>query len=208
MGYILVYREFPEAFIREQGNLPTFLEDRYRGGPAAVMLVDYHTSPVGPYREALFIPGQFDINGRRLFSVTAIYVSTPESVIGGRTNWGLPKQLASFSIEKVDKRTRRFQMHVDDNLALDVQIRAQRIALPLSTRLMPLQPALIQKHDDNRFITAPVASGRAGFADLELQQVDADYFPDFTPFDPFQVIHAPHFKMTFPVPELLDNAVK
>lgn len=57
------------------------------------------TSGVGPYRELLFIPGAFHINGRYTFSIPKIYVSTETSVNSGIKNWGIPKEVADFTVE-------------------------------------------------------------------------------------------------------------
>ncbi|SNS51787.1 hypothetical protein [Rhodococcoides kyotonense] len=65
-----------------------------------VMVVDYLTSPVGPYREILASP-TFRRPGGGLgafprMSVPFIAVDSARSVHGGRTHWHLPKVLATF----------------------------------------------------------------------------------------------------------------
>ncbi|NOS55010.1 MAG: hypothetical protein HOP37_01990, partial [Cyclobacteriaceae bacterium] len=98
-GYILLYR-FPKAFVAEHGFLVDFQKEKFVSGWGAVMLVDYKTSPVGPYRELLFIPGIFSFNKKKVFSISKIYVSTQNSVINGIENWGIPKELADFRWSK------------------------------------------------------------------------------------------------------------
>ncbi|MGA9872010.1 MAG: hypothetical protein WBQ44_12815 [Rhodococcus sp. (in: high G+C Gram-positive bacteria)] len=74
------------------------------GGPSIpltmVMVVDYLSSPVGPYREILASP-VLRRPGRGLgptprMSVPFIAVDSEVSVHGGRTHWHLPKVLAEF----------------------------------------------------------------------------------------------------------------
>jgi acetoacetate decarboxylase len=60
------------------------------------------TSGVGPYKELLFIPGVFHINGRYTYSISKIYVSTEASVRSGIENWAIPKEVADFTIEDQD----------------------------------------------------------------------------------------------------------
>ena len=98
-GYIFLYR-FKKDFVERSGNIPEYLKDSFIGGFGSVMLVDYESSEAGPYGELLFIPGKFRFNGRKLDTISKIYVSTMESVVNGRANWGIPKEKADFSFEK------------------------------------------------------------------------------------------------------------
>ncbi|KAI0339046.1 hypothetical protein BDW22DRAFT_1336759 [Trametopsis cervina] len=70
----------------------------FKGGLSAVMIVRYKSSPVGPYEEIAWSPGNFDIppTGKKALRVTRIYVSTLASVYNGRKNWNVCKQLAYF----------------------------------------------------------------------------------------------------------------
>ena len=61
------------------------------------MVVDYTTSPVGPYREILASPAlRRDVGRVPRMAVPFIAVDSATSVHGGRTNWHLPKVLAEF----------------------------------------------------------------------------------------------------------------
>ncbi|HOS96166.1 MAG TPA: hypothetical protein PLU54_00795, partial [Deltaproteobacteria bacterium] len=60
-------------FVEEQGFVPDALKGRFAGGVGMVMYVDYRSSDVGPYREILFIPGMFDVGGRKYFSISRIF---------------------------------------------------------------------------------------------------------------------------------------
>ncbi|MCD0165179.1 hypothetical protein IHN58_05875, partial [Deinococcus sp. 12RED42] len=64
-------------------------------GRGVLMLVRYASSPVGPYDELLWAEVRGSPVGRRP-QVTRIVVSTEASVVWGRRNWGIPKELASF----------------------------------------------------------------------------------------------------------------
>jgi hypothetical protein len=68
-----------------------------------VMMVDYLSSPVGPYREILASPTlRRPGNGLGVMprmSVPFIAVDSEQSVHGGRTHWQLPKVLADFGGE-------------------------------------------------------------------------------------------------------------
>ncbi|QRV74365.1 hypothetical protein RhiJN_02379 [Ceratobasidium sp. AG-Ba] len=98
-----------------KGALDSLEEERYRdlqatytGGLGAIQLIRYHTSPVGPYDELLYIPGNMSyktgpnstISG---LSITRIYVSSIASIVNGRRNWNTPKKLAKFEFTKQDE---------------------------------------------------------------------------------------------------------
>ena len=100
-GYIFLYK-FKKDFVGQNGNVPSFLDGAFAGGFGSVMLVDYEESDAGPYGELLFIPGKFRFGGQKLDTISKIYVSTMESVVNGRANWGIPKEKADFSFEKTD----------------------------------------------------------------------------------------------------------
>lgn len=71
----------------------------FKGGLMFVMIVRYTSSPVGPYDELMYVPGQFAVppNKSAANRITRIYVSTKESVYNGRKNWNIPKHVAHFT---------------------------------------------------------------------------------------------------------------
>jgi hypothetical protein len=102
-----------------------------------VMFVDYSASPVGPYRELLFIPGTFRFGKRRLPSITKIYVSTRASVDNGRRNWGIPKELADFDVETGRDGVKRVTMRVEGATAVELWLRHGLLPLPFTSSLVP-----------------------------------------------------------------------
>jgi hypothetical protein len=96
-GWIFLFT-FRPWFLRACGFVPPELGPGFEALLGAVMLVDYRHSPVGPYRELLFLTGR-NLRWRdHRFSVTRIYVSTEASAVNGRENWALPKQAARFEV--------------------------------------------------------------------------------------------------------------
>ncbi|KAF3002417.1 hypothetical protein E8E13_003334 [Curvularia kusanoi] len=79
---------------------------RFEGGLGAVMIVRYADTPVGPYDEIMFIPGNFKVprptSGplkipKKALRIARIYVSQRTTTYNGRKNWNIPKHLARFS---------------------------------------------------------------------------------------------------------------
>ncbi len=88
-GIIIVYN-FKKEWIEKNGLLTLDKSGDYRGGLGFVMLVNYHESPVGPYKELLIIPGKYNPHKRQVIS--HIFVDSHGSTENGRYNWGIPKK--------------------------------------------------------------------------------------------------------------------
>jgi len=201
-GYIFIFN-FPRQFVEKYGFIPDYLKGKYRGGLGAVMLVDYHTSPVGPYQEALFVPGLFEHEGRRLYSITKIYVSSIESVLDGQDNWGIPKELANFAITPLSSTVERFRMSHEQRTFIDVTLKSQPFQMPANLRWLPVRPGLIQHYQGKDIITRPVGKGRVGLTRLEDACVDPIGFPDFSQLRPLVAVRASNFTLEFPIPKII-----
>lgn len=198
-GTILIYR-FPPTWALGQGWVPEPLHGAFAGGLGAVMLVNYTASGVGPYREALFIPGQFQIDGRRRYVITRIYVSSEASLDSGRANWGIPKELADFSAAGD-----RFRAGFGGEAFLEAEVEPFGPTLPADSRWSPLPLELGQRYDGRRFITRPAGRGAVRLARLRRIWADPAYFPDVSPFRPLVVARVTGFALTFPTAEVAED---
>ncbi|MEO8607064.1 MAG: acetoacetate decarboxylase family protein [Chloroflexota bacterium] len=194
-GLMLLYR-FPREFVLENGFVPSERRDSFVGGIGGVMLVDYQTSNVGPYRELLFIPGQFQIGGKRYYAITKIYVSTMISVENGRTNWAIPKELADFDIQNDDHT---FAATQEGKSILNLSIKSRRLSLPVNTAWSPLKLLLGQLQNGSLYITAPAAKGKIQLANILDVRANPALFPDIGQFPPLAAVGVRDFTMTFPV---------
>jgi len=88
------------AYDRVEANAASFSSEneagRYRGGLCFAQILRYSETPVGPYDELLIIPGTFDGAGpfkevKKNLRITGIWVSSRETCMNGRRNWGIPK---------------------------------------------------------------------------------------------------------------------
>jgi hypothetical protein len=197
-GYILLY-QFPPDFIASQGFIPADLLPHYRGGLSSVMLVNYQHSDAGPYQELLFLPGRFEHAGRSYYSISKIYVSTTTSVISGRRNWGIPKELANFEFETLAEDRRRVQVRKGETLiaAFDFQTFGPR--LPVTTRLLPAHlRTLLQCYEDKIFFTAPGGRGALRFSRLMDSSVNPNLFPNIAQGRLLASVQAADFDLRFP----------
>ena len=191
-GIILVYK-FSKKWVETHGNLPEHLKGKYRGGLGYLMLVNYHTSPVGPYMELLFIPGKFAPYTKQV--ITKIYVSTEVSTQNGHVNWGIPKETLPFSWEK-NEGHEFIQVNTDDKTIFSCEIKTVLFPFPISTSVLPID--LHQSWDGVDFFTKPSGNGWGKFAKVKNLQIDSAYFPDLSAQKPLFAVKIAPFRIKFP----------
>ncbi len=196
-GFIFICH-FPEAFVRQQGFLAPYQQQGYKGYIGTVMLVDYQTSAVGPYQELLFIPGLVRLADRTAFSIAKIYVSTYNSVWNGIENWGIPKELADFSITRQSDGSTIFAVGLQGVNFFSAQVQPWSFRFPINTNWLPGFQVL-QQQDCGVLLTKPTAVGKARLASLRKITVNKAYFPDISQVKPLAVLAVEDFTMTFPV---------
>ena len=92
-GVILTYL-FKKAWVEEYGFLPVYLRGNFQGGLGFVMIVNYHESPVGAYKELLFIPGKFSHTGKSV-SLKSMLIRQTAQIMDVITGEFPKKQLLS-----------------------------------------------------------------------------------------------------------------
>jgi len=195
-GAILLYR-FPRPWAMAHGHIPPELRPAFVGGLGGVVLADYAASGVGPYREALFIPGQFWLGGARRFAITRIYVSTAASVASGRANWAIPKQLAA-----IDRDGDSFAVRVGARQAFSASLRPFGPQLPVDTAWSPIPLVLGQPAGGLRYETRPAARGALRLARVAGLRADPALFPDVASLRPLLAVRITGFQLVFPEPRL------
>jgi hypothetical protein len=187
---------------------PSHVADAYRGeahaGPlSCAIFADYAASPVGPYRELFFIPGAAMFGRRLLPTITKIYVSTQASIDNGRANWGIPKELASFTVEHRSARLDHLTMRVDTQIAVDLTVESVGPRLPFATWMLPAPlRTLGQRLDGRTYEVKPSASGRMQWARVKHAWADAALFPELSPASIVAAIKLSKVALTFPEAEL------
>ncbi len=196
-AYIMVYK-FSKDFVYEHGFLADYQRDRFLGYVGTVMLVDYKTSGVGPYRELLFIPGMFTFDWKKMFSISKIYVSSQDSVYNGIENWGIPKEYADFDWQKNADGTEDISVKIEGKEFFKTTIKKGFISFPLTTSILPLN--VVQKLRKDLIITNPTAKGKATLASIKFLEVDKNFFPDLSKASPLLTMKVKDFEMNFNVP--------
>jgi hypothetical protein len=200
-GVVLLYR-FSQEFNRQYGFMEYYQSKGYIGGIGAVMLVAYKTANVGPYFELLYIPGMFRIGGKLAFSISKIYVSTYDSAWNGKENWGIPKELASFTVVKRPNREQVYEVEMNGKAFFEARFKAWGPQLPFSNKFIPLT-RITQQLREQFLLTLPTASGHMRLATLQHVKADAAHFPPLQQLKPLAVLSVQDFLMIFPVAKQL-----
>jgi hypothetical protein len=179
---------------------------------ALLMYVDYTASACGPYRELLFIPGHVPFeDGRRHFTISRIVVSTWESVVNGRRNWGIPKDRADFDVRAGGDASgvETVRVRADGGRELcTLSFAPRRFAprLPVPGALLPAgMRTLAQRHAGRTCYYAPVASGWIRPGRVLDWRFDPALFPDLGAASILAAGKVDSFRMTFPVARIVQR---
>lgn len=181
--------------------LPPQLQPSLRAPLSVLMCVEYTTAPCGPYRELLFIPGVMRFpDGHWYPSISRILVSTWESVVNGRANWGIPKDRADFHVESIAGGD-RIRLADAGHEFCRIEFGSPRgPRLPLATSLLPARACtLAQLQGTRAFYYQPRARGWLRFCRLRDWQFDPQLFPDLSSARVLACMRIDRFEMTFPV---------
>lgn len=139
----------------ELGRLP---------GPCTLSAARYDDSPVGPYRE-LAVAQPAHLGARPGMCITTMAVTSVDSRLGGRVNWGFPKELGTLVwLDEGEGRVLRWEER-------DIVVRATPVGPPLPV-LLPLRA--LQRRADGPVSVFCRARGRGRVARVEVEVPDDD----------------------------------
>ncbi len=147
------------------GELPDGL--RRMPGPCSITATRFDDSPVGPYRE-LAVAQPARLGARVGMCITTMVVTSVDSRLGGRVNWGFPKEMGTLVwLDEGDDRVLRWEER-------DIVVRARPTGPPLPV-LFPLRA--LQRRADGLVSVRGHLKGRGRMAHLTVEvPVDDDLF--------------------------------
>lgn len=182
------------------------LQGTLKAAFSVLMCVVYDEAPCGPYRELLFIPGTMNFGDARYPSISRILVSTWDSVVNGRRNWGIPKDRANFDWARGDDGD-RWRVTADDGRELcAIEFTAPSgLRLPLRSAWTPGRfGTLAQRLDGRTYYCQPEARGSMRLCRVRHWQFEPTLFPDLARATVFSSLRIEDFQMTFPVARIVD----
>lgn len=170
------------------------LKSNFAGGLGYVMLVNYTESPVGPYKELLFIPGKCKTPGGKRQTISKIYVDSEASLLSGRANWGIPKELAQFDWTH-NKNSSRVTVSENDEVFFDIEVSRNLIKFPITTSILPIR--LFQELNNTTYQVNPTGLGIGQLSKATINHINPEFFPNVRAAKCLAVSVSP-FWMKFP----------
>lgn len=186
--------------------LPEGFAGRTASGISLLMFVDYESSDCGPYHELLFIPGNLPFaDGRRHMSISRILVSSWDSVVNGRANWGIPKDRADFDVHYgAPGGEDHIVVRSEGRVMAELRLKAWPLSLPVFGGIIPAAlRTLAQQFDGSTYLYAPSSSGWMQPGKLVSWRFDNALFPDLSGARVLGAARLRPFRMTFPVARVL-----
>ncbi len=203
-GWIFLFTLRP-WFLRNGRFLPPeLMGDDFEGELGAVMLVDYRESPVGPYRELLFLAGRNRRWRNHRFSVLRIYVSTEASAVSGRENWALPKVVGDFEVIPQKDGSERVIVLRDGLAEVDLTVASGGgPPLPALSFIAPPSWRTIEQYRDGKvYRTRLSGMGVAKRAELRDFRTEPTLFPDVDEGRLLAGFRIERFRLRLPRPEI------
>ncbi len=196
---LIVLARMPAALLDQHNFLPDTLKGSRRGQLGAMMFVDYASSPVGPYQELLFVPGTVLFGQRRCRTISRIFVSTMESVVNGRRNWGIPKDLCQFKVqENPDSGVISVDISLDNQRIGEFAYSSGKLSLPVTSALCPKSLLTLgQRWEQQDYFYTPAARGSVSRAQIQHMHFNQEFFPDITRGSMQLALAVPKFEMVF-----------
>lgn len=201
-GYVVVVL-MPAQTLDTAAFVPEGLVPKRRGRTSVMLFIDYKEAVCGNYQELLLAPAAYETPSGTHPTITRIFVSSYESVVNGRRNWGIPKDLARFTREHdASRASDRIVVSRGGDTLVDMKLRAYGPTLPVRTWLLPAgMRTLVQHWNGTRYRFTLHAQGRARLATVEDWRFDPRYFPDLARGRVLTATYLPDFQMTFPDPQ-------
>jgi hypothetical protein len=133
-------------------------------GPCSVTAARYETSPVGPYLE-LAVGEPARLGARPGVCVTTMVVDSSDSRVGGRVNWGFPKELGTLHWEPAGEERSLFWEE------RKLRVRAVPVGPPIPV-IVPLRA--LQRRADGMVVVPGRIRGRGRVSRVEVEALDND----------------------------------
>ena len=185
--------------------IPTPLRHSYQNLFNMMMFVNYKHSPVGPYRELLYIPGRFRFSDQKFHaSITKIYVDSLDSTWNGRQNWGIPKEMADFDLTTTADGSERISLSQKGQSFASFTLRPRGPQLPINLNWLPAWTRTFAEILDHKcFRYTFNGKGHLQFARFQADHFDSRLFPDLNKRRCLLAFKVNNFTLKFPVSTML-----
>lgn len=205
-AYLLAMR-MPQEILDRHSFVAPSLAGKRCGDISFFMYVDYRSSNCGPYQELIFVPGMYDFGEARHLTIARIYVSTYDSVVNGRLNWGIPKDRADFT-RKRDGKIDHVQVSRDGHVFADMRLSPYSLPAPVAAWLLPRGLRTFVQHWQGKSYRYTLSgTGMARLGRVVDWRFDPKYFPDLALGKVIGGVYLPRVSITFPVATVHEGLV-
>ena len=202
----MVDLKMPKEVLDRECFVPEVLKGRRFGTTSRMIYVDYKDSPVGPYKELLFNPPKFQLDNRSCRTISKIFVSTPESVVNGRDNWGIPKTLAEFESRTLENGWEQITVSSEGVVFAELTFSSVRFGMTYSDRMLPARfRTMAQPYQGRCYFYAPVTSTMMKMGRLRASKIDSKLFPDVSKGKVTLCVRLEDFRMYIPAATVVDQ---
>jgi NADPH:quinone reductase-like Zn-dependent oxidoreductase len=195
----VVTLKMPAEVLDRECFVPEILKGHRLGTSSRMIYVDYKDSPVGPYKELLFNPPKFRFGMRPCRTISKIFVSTPESVVNGQENWGIPKTLAEFECRTLENGWERIAVSVEGKIFAELTFSSVRFGMPYSDRWVPARfKTMAQTYQERSYFYTPITRTTMKMGRLRESKIDSSLFPDISKGKITLCVRLEDFRMWIP----------
>ncbi len=203
-GYVMLFK-FPKSFILDHGFLTERFRNGFYGNVGAIVFADYQTSNMGPYQELFFIPGKLRYQHHKFYTISRNFVSGEKGLENSLSNWGIPKEGASFQFTNNGKGLDTLKVTQNGVSVIDITIKfsPKGWAFPLWTFFHPLH--MIQHYTGKNFYFNLHGKGKGRFAEIMKVDVNHELFPNFAFFKHVAIIRVTNFHLKLPLAKMKEG---
>jgi hypothetical protein len=184
-------------------GIPHELRGIYHNLFNVMLVADCRESPVGPYRELLYVPGRFrfSFDDERL-SVTRSYISTQAGAMNRRANWNVPSKLSEISIRSDHPDHAAFSVGRDGFAAFSFELFGPE--LPINGKVIPEAFRIFgQLRKDVTLLHSLSVTGTMRAARFTPHSFDTSMFPDMKKRELIAAIKISDFLLELPAAQSL-----
>jgi hypothetical protein len=197
-AYILLTTSEREVNVADAG-IDSALEGIYNNLFNAMVVADYRESPIGPFRELLYIPGRFRFGfDDEPMSITRGYANSEAGLWNRRAHWGVPAQFAEITRQPLPTQGDHFAVGATSFASFSFEVFGPD--QPLNGKVIPRAFRSIgQRCDDVTLLYTFAITGTMRAARFIPHAFDSSMFPDMAKREFVACIKICDFLAEFPL---------
>ncbi|HOT46051.1 MAG TPA: acetoacetate decarboxylase family protein [Spirochaetota bacterium] len=171
--------KMPEDVLDSRCFVAPELAGRRAGRFSIFMYVNYSSSNAGAYHELLFLPARHEFSGSKRWTISKIYVSGMETLVNGRENWGIPKEMADFDSFVDSSGIERVRASSGNSVFANMEFAPYGPSFPVTSSLLPSFIRTLAHYREGKLYTVtPRLRCVSRLARVRAMAFNDKFFPD------------------------------